>query len=82
MPEIIEYGGKASGFIYLTDVNGKPVLAEDDVRIQLSHSPDIVSIPDEVVIKANDFYTVFEIETKGIGEANITAVSNSTLIHQ
>ncbi|MEM2923180.1 MAG: hypothetical protein QW560_02045 [Candidatus Nitrosocaldus sp.] len=82
MPEIIEYGGKASGFIYLTDVNGKPVLAEDDVRIQLSHSSDIVSIPDEVVIKANDFYTVFEIETKGIGEANITAVSNSTLIHQ
>lgn len=83
MPEIIEYGGKASGFIYLTDVNGKPVLAEDDVRIHLSHSPDIVSIPEEVVIKANDFYTVFEIETKDIGEASITAAIKSTsLMHR
>lgn len=73
VPDIVERGSVIKGFVYITDREGKPVPAWEDVTVELA-SNSLVSLPHSVTIKEGHFYTSFELETRGTGEASVTAV--------
>lgn len=70
MPEIVEVGGTITGFVYLTDINGRPVIADDDVTIEIL-SDGLLLLSDNATIARGEFYTSFEAKTITTGEARI-----------
>jgi len=64
------------GFVYVLNSNGVAITSSDDVKIQLvSDNPEIASVPEHVILKANQEYAQFDIQT-GIlkGETTVTAM--------
>ncbi|MGQ0376453.1 MAG: hypothetical protein ACT4OW_02980 [Nitrososphaerota archaeon] len=77
-PPAVE-SGKATyqiGYIQLVDGEGSPVLAPDDLSIELiSKDPNIASVPQEVIIPVNNDYAKFAISVDELeGETEISAI--------
>lgn len=76
-PSVVEAGTAQHfiGYVQLVDSEGSPVLAPDDLIIELiSSDPSIASVPSEVTISVNTDYVNFPISvTDKEGVADITA---------
>jgi hypothetical protein len=72
------------GYIYVLGKNGIPMISSNDVSIQLkSDNPLIASVPEEIILNANDEYAVFSVTTGTLtGETFITATLNSKTTFQ
>lgn len=77
-PPVVEKGNAVHqiGYVMVVDANGSPVLAPDDLRIQLTTSnPTVASVPSEVVIPVNKGYVSFGVKvSEAEGIAEITAI--------
>ena len=66
------------GYIYVLSKDGIPITSSNDVQIQLvSDHPEIASVPNEITLKANEEYAIFDVTTKTVtGETFVTATLN------
>ena len=78
MPEVVEVGGIITGFVYLTDMNGRPVITDDDVTVEILSDSDLLLLPDNAIIPRGEFYTTFEAKTTDVGEVRIKVRPTST----
>lgn len=80
-PSHIEEGsGKHSvGYFYVLSKSGIPITSSSDVSITLSSdNPEIASVPQNIILKANEEYATFDITTGTLtGKTVITAELNS-----
>jgi hypothetical protein len=66
------------GYLYVLSKDGIPITSSNDVQIQLvSDHPEIASVPNEITLKANEEYAIFDVTTKTVtGETFVTATLN------
>lgn len=66
--------------VELLDVNGAPAVAERDVKVTLASSnPDVVAVPDVVVIEEGNFYSTVSASTGFEGASTVLAASSQGL---
>ena len=53
-----------------------PLGASDDTRIVLFSTPDIINIPDNIIIKNDKYFTLFTIEANRSGTADLTILAD------
>ena len=72
------------GYLYVLSKNGVPITSSNDVSISLnSDNPAIASVPEKIILKANEEYTSFDVTTGTLtGDAVITATLNSKTTFQ
>ena len=72
------------GYLYVLSKNGVPITSSNDVSISLSSDdPLIASVPEKIILKANEEYASFDITTGDlIGNTIITATLNSKTTFQ
>ena len=72
------------GYLYVLGKSGIPITSSYDVSIQLSSdNPQIASVPEMVVFKANEEYATFDVTTGTLtGDTIITATLNSKTDYQ
>ena len=72
------------GYLYVLSKNGVPITSSNDVLISLSSdNPTIASVPEKIILKANEEYTSFDVTTGTLtGDAVITATLNSKTTFQ
>jgi len=72
------------GYIYILSKTGVPITSSRDVSILLSSDhPLIASVPEKIILKANEEYASFDVTTGNlIGSTVITAVLNSKTAFQ
>jgi len=72
------------GYLYVLSKTGIPITSSRDVSISLSSDhPMIASVPDTIILKANEEYASFDVTTGNlIGSAVITATLNSKTTFQ
>lgn len=72
------------GYLYVLSKSGIPITSSRDVSITLSSDdPLIASVPDQIILKANEEYASFDITTETlIGNTVITATLNSKTTFQ
>lgn len=72
------------GYVNLINRAGIPVKPQDDVSIRLSSAyPDIASVPEKIIIPANQLYASFDIDVKGVkGTTGIFASFNGQTVFQ
>lgn len=72
------------GYLYVLSKSGIPITSSRDVSITLnSDDPMIASVPDKIILKANEEYASFDITTGTlIGNTVITATLNSKTTFQ
>jgi hypothetical protein len=63
------------GFVYILSKSGIPIISSKDVSISLSsNNPQLASVPETIILKANQEHASFNISTlSGTGEVTITA---------
>lgn len=67
---------KTLATIQLLDSIGNPVYAKKDTSIKLvSNNEDVVKIPQEIVIKNNEYFTTFELEAIKEGQVELALLS-------
>ncbi|MBM2819573.1 MAG: hypothetical protein HW410_1255 [Nitrosarchaeum sp.] len=80
-PSHIEQGASEHhvGYLYVLGKSGIPITSSYDVSIQLSsNNPQIASVPEMVVFKANEEYATFDVTSGTMtGDTFITATLNS-----
>ena len=85
-PSHIEQGASEHhiGYLYVLGKSGIPITSSYDVSIQLSSdNPQIASVPEMVVFKANEEYATFDVTTGTLtGDTIITATLNSKTDYQ
>ncbi|MCV0398808.1 MAG: hypothetical protein K5785_02300 [Nitrosarchaeum sp.] len=85
-PDHIEDGPNTHpiGYVYVLSKNGVSITSSQDVRIALSSdNPQIASVPDNVVLKANQEYASFDVTTGVLsGSTTITATLNDKTTFQ
>ncbi|NOS62338.1 MAG: hypothetical protein HOO66_04795 [Nitrosarchaeum sp.] len=72
------------GYLYVLSKNGVPITSSRDVTITLSSDdPLIASVPEKIILKANEEYASFDVTTGIlIGDTVITATLNSKTTFQ
>ena len=80
VPDTFSHNGPKKGYvsIELTDLNGNPVRAKNNIPITLFTTNDIVNLREtELVIKAGEYFVFDEFEIDGIGNSAIHASAES-----
>ncbi len=72
------------GYLYVLSKNGVPITSSNDVSISLnSDNPAIASVPEKIILKANEEYASFDVTTGTLtGDVVITATLNSKTTFQ
>ena len=72
------------GHLYVLSKNGIPITSSNDVSISLnSDNPLIASVPEKIILKANEEYASFDVTTGDLtGNTIITATLNSKTTFQ
>jgi len=72
------------GYLYVLSKNGVPITSSNDVSISLSSDdPLIASVPEKIILKANEEYASFDVTTGDLaGNTVITATLNSKTTFQ
>ena len=72
------------GYLYVLSKNGVPITSSRDVSITLSSDdPLIASVPEKIILKANEEYASFDVTTGNLtGNTVITATLNSKTTFQ
>lgn len=85
-PSHIEEGSSAHhiGYLYVLSKNGIPITSSQDVLISLSSDdPLIASVPEKIILKANEEYASFDVTTGTLtGNTVITATLHSKTTFQ
>jgi hypothetical protein len=63
--------------IQLLDLQQFPVIADHDMKFKIvSSNPDILNVPESVVIKKGDYYSLFNVDAKKTGTSEIAFLSD------
>jgi len=62
--------------IQVLDSGGNPVYANNDIKIKLvSNNEEIIEVPDTIIIKKDDYHTIFVITSKNEGNVELATLS-------
>jgi len=63
--------------IQLLDIQGNPVVLEDDTQFKLvSSDPGVLNVPESIIIKKGDYYSLFNVESNQSGTAELAVLTS------
>ncbi len=76
-PDKILSNVKNSFSIELLDSQDLPIITDHDIELKLvSNDPSILNVPDSITIKKGSYYSVFDVEAKNSGTAEISVLTS------